>query len=99
MKKKKTGGRVAGTPNKRSIEALEVFNAFEFCPLENILKELQSPVITPEMRLGTCLKLMEFKFPRRKAIEHTLDPSSLNNDDLLGETRRILQEIEGAQND
>lgn len=96
MPRKKTGGRVAGTPNKKSLQALEIFSAHDFCPLENIIQELKNPVVTPEIRLGTNLKLLEFKFPKRKAIEHTLDPSNLNNAELIEETRKVLESIEGG---
>ena len=93
MRGKKTGGRVSGTPNKRTAEAIEVFEAHEFCPLEKTLKHLQSPGISSELYLSTCLKLMEFKFPRRKAVELSHDLKDVATEDLILEAKELIQKL------
>jgi hypothetical protein len=86
MKNKKTGGRLLGTPNRRTLEALEVFEIHSFCPLEKILTKLNNPEISNELYLNVCLKLMKFKFPERKAIEYENTPvDQMQLDELLKE--------------
>jgi hypothetical protein len=97
MRGKKTGGRRPGSLNRRSVEAIEIFGAFEFCPLEKILTELQRPGISQDLMLGTCIKLMEFKFPKRKAIEHTVDLDRLEKEELIAEAKKILKAIESEE--
>ena len=96
-KKEKTGGRVAGTPNKRTLEALEVFG--EFCPLEEIIRKLNSPSIKQEIYLQTCIKLLEYKFPKRKAIEHSVGINERTDHELIESTRKMLNEIEGGSDE
>lgn len=70
---RKTGGKVKGSLNKKTIEALEIFGDFNFCPLEKILERLEKmeKTMEDELYLNTCLKLMKFKFPERRAVEVT----------------------------
>lgn len=98
-KRQKFGGRKAGTPNKRSIEALELFNELEFCPLEKLVERIQKPGISDELYASVCTKLLEFKFPKRKAIEHTFDPSWLEDSELIEETKRLISEYERNDNE
>jgi hypothetical protein len=95
-------GRPKGSPNKRTEQAIAIFGEFDFCPLEEILEKLKeldklskkNPLFL-ELYLNTCLKLMKFKFPERKAVEHTFDPRSAANDELLETTKMLLAEFEG----
>jgi hypothetical protein len=93
-KREKTGGRVAGTPNKRTIEALEVFELMEFCPLESVLKKLKEMNMDDELFISTCLKLMDYKFPRRKAIEHVSNLSSASTEELIAEAKMLISSHE-----
>lgn len=97
MKGIKTGGRVAGTPNRRTLEAMEVFGEFEFCPLEKILAELNKPGLSEELVINTCMKLMEFKFPKRKAIEYSRDLTSIPEEELIGELRDYIVAYERSK--
>lgn len=92
-KREKHGGRKAGTPNKRSQEALQIFGELEFCPLKKVIERLKKHGISDELYTSTCVKLLEFKFPKRKAIEHTFDASELSKEELVTETKRLLSEI------
>jgi hypothetical protein len=94
MKGKKTGGRVVGSLNKRTVEAIEVFGAFDFCPLQKILEEMTKPGIPPELYMGTCMKLMEFKFPKRKAIENTVNLADMPMESLIEEAKSIIESVE-----
>lgn len=93
-KKMKHGGRKAGTPNKRSIEALELFEDLEFCPLEKLVERIQKPGISDELFTSVCAKLLEFKFPKRKAIDHTLNLSDKDEEELVNEAKALIDNYE-----
>ena len=64
-------GRRAGTPNKKTEILLDIFETMEYCPAERAVTILMSGKLEPETELNAHLKLMEFKFPKRKAVEHS----------------------------
>lgn len=66
-------GRKAGTPNKKTEILLEIFEANEYCPAEEAVKILKDPksLLDDKDKISAHLKLMEFKFPKRKAVEHS----------------------------
>lgn len=95
MKKRvKHGGRKAGTPNKRTIEALELFEELEFCPLEKLVERINKPGISDELFTSVCAKLLEFKFPKRKAIDHTINPGDLPDEELVTEARKLIEDYD-----
>lgn len=91
----KTGGRKKGVPNKRTIQALEVFDELEFCPLREVIERLQKfgKTMDEKLYLDTCTKLLKFKYSELKSIEHSFDPRALPDDKLIEETARLLAEI------
>lgn len=94
----KTGGRKRGSLNKRSVEAIEIFG--EFCPLEKILEKLKEPSVkaNEELYLGTCLKLMKFKFPERKAVDHRAEIELIKEEmELLSDEDLIKRALELTQ--
>lgn len=93
-KRPKTGGRQKGTPNKRTIEAIEIFNELEFCPLKEVIERLQKhgKSMDEKLFLDTCLRLSKFKFAERKSIDHTVNPADLPDKELIEETKRMLEE-------
>lgn len=90
-KKPEASGRKPGTPNKKTIALLEIFEQFDFCPAEKVVELLldKTADLIPKERADLYMKLMEFKFPKRKSIEHT----GANGSDLLN---RIIGEISGS---
>jgi hypothetical protein len=52
--------------------------------------------ISPELRQKAAKDACEYLFPKRKAIEHTINPKTLEDKELLEETRRLLAEAEEA---
>lgn len=90
----KSGGRVAGTPNKKTTQLLELFDMHDFCPGESLLKlvrdEEKQQEFIPQELANIYLKLMEFKFPRRKAVEHT----GKDGEDLFG---KLLDDLGGKK--
>lgn len=64
-------GRKPGTPNKKTEILLDIFEKHSYCPADKAVELLASGKIDPEIELNAHLKLMEFKFPKRKAVEHS----------------------------
>lgn len=62
-------GRKAGTPNKSTQEMLAVFEEFRYDPARALCELL--PELEPSQQAMVHLKLMEFKYPKRKAVEVT----------------------------
>lgn len=62
-------GRAKGTPNKKTIELLEIWERLQYDPAEALGKLL--PTLEPEKQADIHLKLMPYKYPTRKAVEHT----------------------------
>jgi hypothetical protein len=67
------GGRQKGTPNKDSLAILAIFEELDYCPAVEAVKLIKSGTLEPEVAMNAHLKLMKFKFPERKAVEHKLD--------------------------
>ena len=96
-KREKHGGRKAGTPNKRSQEALQIFGELEFCPLKKVIERLKKPGISDELYTSTCVKLLEFKFPKRKAIEHSIGLEGKDEEELIRETKEFIAQYEASK--
>lgn len=63
----KTGGRKQGTPNRRTLFLDETFGNLGLNVPEKINELL--PELPPNEQINVLLKLMEFLYPKRKAIE------------------------------
>jgi hypothetical protein len=72
----KTGGRKKGTPNQRSLELLTVFEAFKYNPARAILERYSH--LSKEEQVRVDLKLMEFVYARKKAID--IEPKEESQD-------------------
>lgn len=66
-KGKKTGGRVKGVPNKTTTELKEFFDSVDVCLPEMVLQLL--PNISDGKKVDALLRMMEFIYPKRKAVE------------------------------
>ena len=65
----KTGGRVKGTPNQRSLLFEEELRRLEFDLPSRILDLL--PELSPDKQMDAMLRLMEFVFPKRRLSDDT----------------------------
>ncbi len=65
----KTGGRIKGMPNKRTLifqEALDYLGVDILARLAELL-----PTLEPAKRADVLLQLMAYQYPKRKAVEVT----------------------------
>jgi hypothetical protein len=65
----KTGGRSKGTPNKKSLSLEYLEENFEFNPLKDLVSIL--PSLAPDQRASILLRMLDFIYPKKKAIEVT----------------------------
>lgn len=65
--KQKTGGRVAGTPNRTTAETKELIQKLVGKELETITELLDK--LDPKERIDVIIKLMNFVVPKQSYIE------------------------------
>lgn len=72
--RKKTGGRQKGTKNKNNI-----MEKLEECNFDVIAAIIESIAAQPDyMRADTIMKLLEFMYPKKKAMDvNMLNPSDI----------------------
>lgn len=95
---KKFGGRKKGTPNKKTEILLDIFQDQDFCPAEEVITILRQKkqgkfVLSEKVRAEICVRMMEFKFPKRKATEHS---GEIKTGGLLAE---VLEELESEDDE
>jgi len=73
---RKTGGRVAGTPNKKTLDVIERLEQLGCDPIEGMAKIAMDAANPPELRGRMFSELAQYVVPKRKAIEHSTDGSS-----------------------
>ncbi len=69
MKGAKTGGRTAGTPNKRTAELTERLAELGCDPLEGLARIAADPATEPALRARVYADLLPYLYPKRKAVE------------------------------
>jgi len=70
---RKTGGRVAGTPNKRTAEVMERLEALGCDPIEGMARIAMDEANPPELRGRMFAELAQYVAPKRKAVEHSVE--------------------------
>ena len=70
---KKTGGRVAGTPNRRTTELVERLEALGCDPVEGMARIAMDPASPPELRGRMYAELAGYVYPKRRAVEVNAD--------------------------
>jgi hypothetical protein len=66
----KTGGRVKGTPNKKTRQLQEAIEASGLTPLEHMLSVLRDPNAGALERMDAAKAAAPYVHPRLAAIEH-----------------------------
>ena len=75
MTRQKTGGRIKGTPNRRTLALQEKLSDLNYCPVESLVLVARQAEASGDWPLAVdCAKaLMPYAFAKRKAIEHSLE--------------------------
>ena len=67
---RKTGGRVAGTPNRRTQDVIERLALLGCDPIEGMARIAMDMTTPVEVRARMFAELAGYVAPKRKAIEH-----------------------------
>jgi hypothetical protein len=70
---RKTGGRVAGTPNRRTTELVERLAALGCDPVEGMARIAMDLSNPPELRGRMYAELAGYVYPKRRAVEVKAD--------------------------
>lgn len=93
--KPKTGGRVAGVPNRNTIDLHAMCADKGINPFQKLLEYLEFPC-EPELRLQAIKEACKYLYPQRKAIEHSGEIANpylaLTLDELEKEVKAKLKE-------
>lgn len=69
MRGQKTGGREAGTPNKRTADLMERLEGLGCDPLEGLARIADDPSTDTALRARVYADLLQYLYPKRKAVE------------------------------
>ena len=95
-KGKKTGGRVAGTPNKKTLILQRVYQRClekEFHPADTLIEACRDTSLPALIRIETCFKLLAFlegQQPQSKPLTPGTTPESVEA------AKAVMQELEAA---
>jgi hypothetical protein len=88
----KTGGRTAGTPNRKTQEISALLDSLGCDPIEGMAKIAMNESHTPELRGRMYAELAQYVYPKRKAVELAGDPvGSASQSKLVVEFVRAVQ--------
>ena len=65
-KRPENAGRKKGTPNKKTVELMEILGSFN--PAEKLM-EIYNTTNDLELKAGICKDLLKYVYPQRKAVE------------------------------
>jgi hypothetical protein len=90
----KTGGRKAGVPNIRSLGFVEHLRARNFSTLDRLIDLLESGEFSTREEALILLQLLQYEFPKRKAID--LRPDSSFENSIAGLAKKLFDERNAA---
>ena len=83
---KKTGGRRAGTPNRRTTELAQHLSILGCDPIEGMAQLAMDEANPPELRGRMYAELAGYLYPKRKATEIKIDDGPKVTFQFLSET-------------
>lgn len=92
-----TSGRQKGAPNKKTQLLAEIFEAFDMCVPEQLIKAINQ-LEDPKDKADVLLKLLEFLYPKRRPVDQlgndspTVQIQSVTNV-IQGENKELVQEF------
>ena len=70
----KTGGRVRGTPNKKSVDLLRRLERLGCDPIEGLARIALDPQTDVTLKVRCFAELAQYVYPKRRAIDLAADP-------------------------
>lgn len=65
----KTGGRIAGTPNRKTADVAALLEGLGCSPLESMARIADDATVDVSIRLSALKDLASYIYPKRKAVE------------------------------
>lgn len=95
---KKTGGRAAGTPNKRTQDLMERLDQLGVDPVNGLAAIATDESAPLELRARVQMELMSYLYPKRKALDVTSsEQQSINiNIGIPQPAKPVLQALEAT---
>ncbi len=81
----KTGGRVKGTPNKKTAEILDILAGLKCDPIAGMVHIAENLDLEISVRLNAYKELAQYAYPKRKAIEYTGNIEIISHEEALAE--------------
>ena len=69
IKKTKTGGRLKGVPNKRTLELSQKISKLGLDPIEGLSRLLAEEGLSNDLRVKIYTELLPYLYPKRKAFD------------------------------
>jgi hypothetical protein len=88
---RKTGGRAAGTPNKRTLDVQLLLEELGCCPIEGMAKIAMDENNSPELRGRMYCELAHYVAPKRAPTMH---PSKLADSNRLSDPRLTSLDVD-----
>jgi hypothetical protein len=79
---RKTGGRVAGTPNRKTRDVEALLASLDCEPIRGMAEIARNPEASLELRGRMNAELAQYLYPKRKAVEHSGDEAALTGSKL-----------------
>lgn len=93
MRGQKTGGRVAGTPNKRTADVMGRLEALGCDPLEGLAKIATDATTDTTLRARVLADLLPYLYPKRKSLELTGADGGAVEVDLAGAKELLARKL------
>ena len=87
----KTGGRTAGTPNRKTQEISALLESLGCNPIDGMAKIAMDEKHSPELRGRMYAELAQYVYPKRKAVELATDPVAPQQSKLVVEFVRAKE--------
>jgi hypothetical protein len=79
----KTGGRVKGTPNKKTTDVQQLLENLNCNPIEGMARIAENIEIDIGIRLNAYKELAQYMFPKRRAVDLNASVNVLSHEDAL----------------
>lgn len=93
---RKTGGRVKGTPNKRTLDIQQRLDELNCDPIEGMARIAMNATYEPELRGRMFAELAQYVAPKRKALEIAADVNTTTSvQHMIASSDELLAKIRG----
>jgi hypothetical protein len=79
----KTGGRIKGTPNKKTTDIQQLLENLNCNPIEGMARIAENIEIDIGIRLNAYKELAQYMFPKRRAVDLNASVNVLSHEDAL----------------